>query len=187
MAYPSWPCWPNRVKLNYLHPRYAAFIATSSSTAFGHSSVRTVPKSRTFPWFGTDRMAQALPQANIRYEHLAALGGFRSKHKDSPNTGWQNQSFRGYADYTLTDAFQQGIDQLNQRLQRGRVCVMCSEAVWWRCHRRLIADAETARGIPVRHIMNEKDAPLHQHTAFARVEPRENGPPRITYPQPAPQ
>lgn len=144
--------------------------------------VRTVPKSRTYPWFGTDRMAEALPEAGIRYRHLKSLGGFRAVRKDSPNGAWENRSFRGYADYMQTDAFEAGIEALNHRREHGRVCVMCSEAVWWRCHRRMIADAETARGLSVRHIMSETSAPLHKLTSFAVVEQRDGHPPRVTYP-----
>ena len=87
--------------------------------------VRTVPKSRTFPWFSQDCMARALPKAGINYVHLKSLGGLRHAKKDSPNTGWQNASFRGYADYMQTAEFEQGLADLRAG-QKGRVCVMCS-------------------------------------------------------------
>src|SRR5438445_3429472 len=100
--------------------------------------VRTVPRSRAFPQFWGKRMAGALAKAGIRYVHLAALGGLRQARKDSPNTGWRNASFRGYADYMQTDEFEAGVRELDELRRGRRTCVMCSEAVWWRCHRRMI-------------------------------------------------
>ncbi len=144
--------------------------------------VRSVPRSRTFPWFEKPRMAKALPRSGIAYTHLAALGGLRHSPKNSLNTGWHNESFRGYADYMQTEAFAQGLRELNRHRRKHRACVMCSEAVWWRCHRRMIADAALAAGIPVRHIMTEKSAPLHQLTAFAKVRRKKGQAPRLTYP-----
>lgn len=148
--------------------------------------VRTVPKSRKYPWFSIDNMARQLPLAAIAYTHMKSLGGFRHLLKDSPNMGWQNESFRGYADYTTTPAFAAAIDELNQHLRTctGRLCIMCSEAVWWRCHRRLISDAEVERGIIVHHIMSEHSAPLHELTSFAVVKKHRGKPPTITYPPP---
>ncbi len=144
--------------------------------------VRTVPRSRAYPWFSKDLMEKALPKSGIRYMHLQALGGFRPLKKDFVNEGWRNASFRGYADYMQTPAFTDGLDDLNARRKKRRVCVMCSEAVWWRCHRRMIADAETARGIPVKHIMSERSATRHELTAFAVVKKRRGQPPEINYP-----
>ncbi|MGC9261484.1 MAG: DUF488 family protein [Phycisphaerae bacterium] len=144
--------------------------------------VRTVPRSRAFPWFEKERMQRALPKAGIAYCHLAALGGLRYSKKGSINTGWRNASFRGYADYMQTKDFEKGLKDLNRRRRKHRICVMCSEAVWWRCHRRMIADAEIARGIPVRHIMTEKSAVPHQLTVFARLDRKYTHSPVITYP-----
>jgi len=144
--------------------------------------VRTVPRSRAFPQFGTKRMAKALPKAGIGYVHLPALGGLRHARKDSTNTGWRNASFRGYADYMRTPEFEAGLDELNALRKRRRTCVMCSEAVWWRCHRRMIADAEVARGIPVRHVMSATAAKAHEMTAFAVVTKRRGRAPVIRYP-----
>lgn len=144
--------------------------------------VRSVPRSRAFPWFEKVRMGKALPRAGIAYTHLAALGGLRHSPKNSLNTGWHNESFRGYADYMQTEAFAQGLRELNRRRRKHRVGVMCSEAVWWRCHRRMIADAALAAGIRVRHIMTEKSAPLHQLTAFAKVRRKNGQVPRLIYP-----
>jgi uncharacterized protein (DUF488 family) len=144
--------------------------------------VRTVPRSRAVPWFWDRRMAVALPKVGIKYVHLAALGGLRRARKDSSNTGWRNASFRGYADYMQTEEFDAGLRELNDLRKQRRTCVMCSEAVWWRCHRRMIADAETARGIPVRHIMSATAAKPHEITPFAVVKKRRGRPPAITYP-----
>jgi uncharacterized protein (DUF488 family) len=144
--------------------------------------VRTVPKSRAMPWFWGTRMAVKLPEVGIAYVHLGALGGLRRAGKDSINTGWENTSFRGYADYMQTAEFAEGLRELNELRKARRTCVMCSEAVWWRCHRRMIADAEVARGIPVKHIMSARVAKGHEMTKFAVVERRRGRGPLITYP-----
>jgi len=147
--------------------------------------VRTVPRSRTFPWFSKERMKKLLLKSAIEYVHLPKLGGFRHSSKDSVNTGWQNSRFRAYADYMQTKEFEEGLKELNQRRKKQRVCVMCSEAVWWRCHRRMIADAEVARGVPVKHVMSRKVAKPHELTAFAAVEKRKGRTPVVTYPSEA--
>lgn len=146
--------------------------------------VRTVPRSRRLPWFWREEMEKNLPDSGIGYIHMPALGGFRHAKHDPANDGWKNASFRGYADYMQTPEFSEGIKALNKRRAARRVCVMCSEAVWWRCHRRMIADAEVARGIPVRHVMSETAATPHELTAFARVEKKRSQAPVITYPPP---
>ncbi len=127
-------------------------------------------------------MEKALPKSAIGYVHLPKLGGFRYSNKASANAGWQNSRFRAYADYMQTKEFEQGLRELNQRRKKRRVCVMCSEAVWWRCHRRMIADAEVARGVPVKHIMSEKMAKPHAVTEFAVIEKKRGRTPVITYP-----
>ncbi|NNM84783.1 MAG: DUF488 domain-containing protein [Phycisphaerales bacterium] len=144
--------------------------------------VRTVPGSRAFPWFSQKRMENALPKSDITYVHLPELGGLRRSRKDSVNTGWRNSRFRAYADYMQTKEFQDGLAELNRLRKKRRVCVMCAEAVWWRCHRRMIADAETARGIPVRHIMSQKMATRHEMTEFAVVHKRRGRSSMIIYP-----
>jgi uncharacterized protein (DUF488 family) len=143
--------------------------------------VRTVPRSRAVPQFTKQRMEKALPKANIKYRHLPELGGLRHSKKDSPNTAWRNASFRGYADYMQTKEFQNGLKQLNALRKKWRVCIMCSEALWWRCHRRMIADAEVARAIPVKHIMSETVATPHVLTEFASVKKKRGAPPLISY------
>ena len=144
--------------------------------------VRAIPRSRMLPWFEKARLQQALPKIKIAYTHLPALGGLRYSKKASVNAAWHNSSFRAYADYMQTEAFEQGLKELNRRRRLHRVCVMCSEALWWRCHRRLIADAEVIRGIPVRHIMTHRSAGAHTLTAFARVRATHTRKPAITYP-----
>lgn len=118
------------------------------------ADVRTMPRSRTNPQFNTDVLPAALAQADIGYEHIAALGGLRSRRRDvlsDVNAFWENASFHNYADYAMGDAFQAGFQHL---LSLETPCaIMCAEAVWWRCHRRIIADYLLAAGKEVRHIM----------------------------------
>ena len=105
-----------------------------------------MPRSRTFfRGFAKEQMEKALPKAAIHYVHLRALGGFRHATKDSSNTGWRNAHFRRYADYMQTEKFEDGLADLNERRKKRRMCVMCSEADWRHCHRRMIADAERRR------------------------------------------
>ena len=134
------------------------------------ADVRTVPKSRRHPHFAGDALAVSLPGAGIAYRHLPALGGLRKPRRDSTNTAWRNEGFRGYADYMQSKAFGAAIDDLMQWAAPAPTAVMCAEAVWWRCHRQLIADALVARGVTVRHIQTPTSAPEHKLTEFARVE-----------------
>jgi uncharacterized protein (DUF488 family) len=143
--------------------------------------VRTAPGSRRHPQFMGGALAQSLPAVGIDYVHLKELGGFRKPRPDSPNGAWRNQSFRGYADYMQTPEFEATLDRLIKLASERRTAVMCSEAVPWRCHRSLIADALTVRGIPVEHVMSERAANPHRLTRFAHVDGE-----RITYPPPAP-
>ena len=118
--------------------------------------VRSIPRSRTNPQFNADALPEALVDAGISYRHLPALGGLRHRKKGampSPNTFWRVAAFRNYADYAATEAFRKGLDEL-RALARDNCCaIMCAEAVWWRCHRRIIADYLLAEGVPVAHIM----------------------------------
>ncbi len=153
-------------------------VAMLGSFAVGTlADIRTVPRSRHNPQFNTDTLGAALAPHGIAYTHLAALGGLRKPRKDSPNAAWRNQSFRGYADYMQTDAFGQAVDGLIALAARGATAVMCAEAVPWRCHRSLVADALLARGIPVAHIMAAGRANPHKLTSFAHVDGT-----RVTYP-----
>ncbi|MBF6599093.1 MAG: DUF488 domain-containing protein [Dehalococcoidia bacterium] len=144
------------------------------------ADVRTVPRSRHNPQFEGAELARTLPAAGIAYVRMPALGGWRRPKADSTNTGWRVASFRGYADHMETDDFRAGIEALLAYADGRRVAVMCAEAVPWRCHRSLIADALVARGCEVRDIMSATAAPEHRLPAFARVE-RD----RVRYPAPA--
>lgn len=132
--------------------------------------VRTVPRSRRNPQFNRETLPGKLHNRRIHYTHLAALGGLRHARKDSQNTGWENASFRGFADYMQTPEFEEGLKKLIALGRREQAVLMCAEAVPWRCHRSLIADALTVRGIPVRHIMSRTRADPHKLTSFARVQ-----------------
>ncbi len=139
--------------------------------------IRTVPRSRHNPQFNGDALPATLSAAGIEYEHAPGLGGLRHARKDSVNTGWRNASFRGYADHMQTAEFESALDRLIEESKDRRGAVMCAEAVPWRCHRSLVADALAARGIEVWHIVGPGPARRHEMTPFARV----NGN-RVTYP-----
>jgi uncharacterized protein (DUF488 family) len=140
------------------------------------ADVRTAPGSRRHPQFGAPALEGALAPHGIAYRHFAELGGRRRPMDDSPNAGWLNSSFRGYADHMLTSDFERGLAELLEWARVAPAAMMCAEAVWWRCHRRLVADALTARGVEVRHILSAERAEPHELTAFARVEGE-----RVTY------
>lgn len=131
--------------------------------------VRTVPRSRRNPQFNQSSLPQALEAAGIAYTHAPELGGLRHPRPDSPNTGWRNASFRGYADSMQTPEFAEGIATLIQLAERDRIALMCAEAVPWRCHRSLIADALLVRGIRTEHIMTVTRRTVHTLTPFAKV------------------
>jgi uncharacterized protein (DUF488 family) len=141
------------------------------------ADIRTIPRSRHNPQFNRDALGPALRRRHLRYVHLASLGGLRRTRKDSPNTGWRNASFRGYADYMLTEDFEHGLDELEALTEEGTVAIMCAEAVPWRCHRSLVADAVTVRGADVEDITGPGTPHPHRLTPFAHVEGT-----RITYP-----
>lgn len=137
--------------------------------------IRTVPRSRRHPQFSRDTLPAAL--APIAYTHMAGLGGLRKPRPDSPNTGWRNDSFRGYADYMLTPEFETALAELIAAAAREQVAIMCAEAVHWRCHRSLVADALTVRSVEVAHILGPGPPRPHSLTSLARVEGT-----RIVYP-----
>jgi uncharacterized protein (DUF488 family) len=139
--------------------------------------VRTIPKSRRNPQYNSDALADALQAAHIQYRHMPGLGGLRHPRKDSINSAWQNDSFRGYADYMQTPAFEASLRELIEASKRHRTVIMCAEAVPWRCHRSLIADALLARGIEVADILSTKPAKSHTLTSFAKVAGE-----KVTYP-----
>jgi uncharacterized protein (DUF488 family) len=141
------------------------------------ADVRTIPKSRRHPHFAQDALSESLLAAGISYRHCPGLGGLRKPAPDSTNGGWRHAGFRGYADYMQTPAFADALRNLIDWAGEASTAVMCAEAVWWQCHRQLIADALVARGIDVRHITTAKPAAAHTLTSFARVDG-----PRVTYP-----
>jgi len=131
--------------------------------------VRTFPGSRRYPQFNKQQLASALPENGIAYFHLAELGGRRQTRKDSKNTAWKNQSFRGYADHMETTEFQLGIERLLEIVSVRRTAIMCAEALWWRCHRSLISDFLKVRGVEVIHILDAAHEEPHPFTSAARI------------------
>jgi uncharacterized protein (DUF488 family) len=151
--------------------------------------VRAWPGSKRYPQFNKDALAESLSAHGIRYEHFPELGGKRKSKPDSRNTAWRNASFRGYADYMETEQFQQGIKRLLDVAGQGapawaavevrhdgweavtpwHTAIMCAEAVWWRCHRSLIADYLKARGVEVLHVLGANKVEPHPYTSAARI------------------
>jgi uncharacterized protein (DUF488 family) len=132
--------------------------------------VRTVPRSRHNPQFNSDALPDSLGSENIAYRHMPELGGLRRPRKDSTNTAWRNLSFRGYADYMETSEFENGLAQLIEEAAARRSAIMCAEAVPWRCHRSLIADALVARGLEAFEISSLTRAQPHKITPFAQIK-----------------
>ena len=133
------------------------------------ADVRSFPGSRKYPQYGKDALAATLAGRAIGYQWLRALGGRRRASPDSPNTAWRNASFRGYADYMSTAEFALGLDQLLELASEEHTAVMCAEAVWWRCHRSMIADALCVYGVEVVHILDAKHSVVHPMTSPARI------------------
>ena len=176
---------PGRIKLKPLvctigHSTHSldAFIELLKTNEVHHVlDVRTVPRSRHNPQFNTDSLPASLRVVGIDYTHMPGLGGLRHTHAGSINEGWRNTSFRGYADYMQTLEFSENVEQV-ARLADHECCVlMCAEAVPWRCHRSLIADALTVRGVRVEDIIGGKGRKLHVLTPWAYVDGL-----KITYP-----
>lgn len=139
--------------------------------------VRTVPRSRHNPQFNKDSLPQSLQQAGLGYVHTPGLGGLRHAQRDSPNMGWRNVSFRGFADYMQTPEFAQSLEESIRLARQDRIVLMCAEAVPWRCHRSLIADALLVRGIRTEDILSATRRQAHTLTPFAKVQGT-----AITYP-----
>ena len=154
----------------------------------GHSvqrllDVRTVPRSRHNPQFNRDALPTSLDAAGIAYAHVAGLGGFRHSLPGSVNMGWRNVSFRGYADYMQTPEFAENLAALIEQATRERIVLMCAEAVPWRCHRSLIADALVVRGVCAEEIINATLLQVHKLTPFASVDGAViNYPPQVASP-----
>lgn len=141
------------------------------------ADIRTIPRSRFNPQYNADALAVSLPDHQIQYVPMPALGGLRHSYAGSPNTGWKNKSFRGYADYMQTPEFNAAVDELILLGRAKRTAIMCAEAVPWRCHRSLVADALEVRGVEAIEILSATDYRLHKMTPFAHVEGTD-----ITYP-----
>jgi len=131
--------------------------------------IRTIPRSRHNPQFNSDALRDSLAGAGIEYVHVKELGGLRHSSKNSVNTGWRNLSFRGYADYMQTDEFEAGLDKLIRLGKSKKVAIMCAEGNPFRCHRSLVADALTIRGVQAVNIASQKSGRLHVLTSFAEV------------------
>lgn len=160
------------------------FLAMLEANNITHLvDVRSIPKSKFVPWFNEEKLKKVLQQVEISYTHMSVLGGLRKTQRDSINQAWRNSSFRGYADYMQTPEFFAGLKTLNQLIkQNHRVVIMCAEALPWRCHRSLIADAEVIRGITVLDIMSPISIHPHKLTSFAVVD-RTKRPIKIYYPK----
>lgn len=147
----------------------AEFLALLTSHHIAQlADVRTIPRSRRHPHFSGDTLAAQLRQHGIDYRHFPALGGLRRPRPDSPNTAWKNASFRGYADHMMTPEFAGALDDLLTFGSMAPTAIMCAEAVWWRCHRALLADAIAMRSVAVLHIESAGPARPHRVTEFAR-------------------
>jgi uncharacterized protein (DUF488 family) len=141
------------------------------------ADVRFLPRSRRHPQFGQAQLASSLESAGIVYRHFFGLGGMRRPRPDSANTALREPAFRGYADHMQSEEFVEDLRALNEFAQRGDTSVMCAEALWWQCHRRLLADALLVRGVMVRHILRGSEPKPHELSEFARIEAG-----RVVYP-----
>lgn len=133
------------------------------------ADIRTIPRSRHNPQFNGDELSTSLNRRDIAYCHMPGLGGLRRPKRDSPNTGWETGGFRGFADYMQTEEFRKNLDVLIESAREKTTAVMCAEAVPWRCHRSLVADALSMRGIKVLHIMSRTSSKEHRITPWATV------------------
>jgi uncharacterized protein (DUF488 family) len=160
-----------------------AFIEILGSVAVALvADVRTMPRSRHNPQFNRETLPRDLAAVGLGYVHLPELGGLRRTRPDSPNQGWRSPGFRGFADYMQTPEFAEGLRHLLDLARQRRTAVMCAEALPWRCHRSLIADALLVRGLRVEHLLGPGKTQTHRLTPFASVAGT-----RLTYPPAAPQ
>ena len=144
------------------------------------ADVRSIPSSRHNPQFNQDNLRDSLTQAGIAYHHIKRLGGLRRLPKqESPNNPWRNPGFRAYAEYMLTPEFEQGLQEVLSLAESGRLALMCAEVLYWRCHRKMIAEALTAKGIPVYHIMDTKRVEAHSPLPFMGEGRGEGSPPLV--------
>jgi uncharacterized protein (DUF488 family) len=160
------------------HPldRFLALLAQHAVEAL--VDIRRFPGSRKHPHFHRDNLAVALPNSNMEYRWLEALGGRRHKQRDeSPNLGLENRGFRNYADYMLTDEFRDGVKKLLELARKKQTAIMCAEGLFWQCHRRLVSDFLMANGATVQHIMPTGELRPHPLTRGAVIESGQ-----VTYP-----
>ncbi|HXB44561.1 MAG TPA: DUF488 domain-containing protein [Puia sp.] len=149
---------------------FEEFVAMLHSFSIDlNADIRSYPGSRKFPHFNKEALEISLPQNKIQYVHLKDLGGRRKANPDSKNTGWRHLAFRGYADYMDTGLFKNGINELVNRAAKQRTAYMCSEAVWWRCHRSMVSDYLKVQGWKVIHIMGIGKSVEHSYTAPTRI------------------
>lgn len=142
------------------------------------ADIRTLPGSKRTPQFNLENLQEKLPESGVEYIHMKSLGGLRKPIKDSSlNAAWRNDGFRGYADYMQSPAFEESLEALIRLMTEKRTVYVCTEAVFWRCHRQLVSDALHIRGYRIGHIMGPGKVQAHTVTSFARVEDL-----RITYP-----
>lgn len=177
---PQDAAWPSNTIFTVGHSTLPIERFTAVLAAFGIerlADVRTVPRSRRNPQFNSDALRDSLRKEGIDYVPLGELGGLRKPRADSPNAGWRNESFRGYADYMQTEQFAGGLERLIELSRDRRTAIMCAEAVPWRCHRSLVADALLVRGIEVVEILSATGYREHALTPFARVAGT-----KLTYP-----
>ena len=170
---PEMPDWPQGTIFTVGHSTLPLERFIGLLQAYGVerlADIRTIPRSRRNPQFNADTLPAALAKEGIEYQAMPELGGLRHARKDSPNGGWRNDSFRGYADYMQTPAFTEAVEVLVSLGREKRMAIMCAEAVPWRCHRSLVADALLVRGVPVIEILSETDWRPHKLTAFAAVD-----------------
>lgn len=154
----------------------------------GLADVRTIPRSRRHPHFAREALADRLQRDGVEYRHFPALGGLRKPRPDSVNSAWRNAAFRGYADHMQTPEFDAGLTELLEFARSRHVALMCAEAVWWQCHRMLLSDVLTARGMDVWHITGQTGKSAlqrHRLTPFARIDSETEGSkaePKVYYP-----
>jgi uncharacterized protein (DUF488 family) len=173
MPTPKIPDWPEGTIFTVGHSTLPLESFVELLQAYGIerlADIRTIPRSRRNPQFNADTLPVELAKQGIEYQPMPELGGLRHARKDSPNMGWRNDSFRGYADYMQTPAFADAVEALVKAGREKRTAIMCAEAVPWRCHRSLVADALLVRDVPVVEILSGADWRPHKLTGFAAVD-----------------
>jgi uncharacterized protein (DUF488 family) len=177
---PSAAQWPQGAVFTLGHSTLAIerFLAVLHAYRIERlADIRTIPRSRHNPQFNDTALALSLTAEQLEYVPMQVLGGLRHARKGSPNTGWRNESFRGYADYMQTEPFQEALETLIQMRRDRRVAIMCAEALPWKCHRSLVADALNVHGVAAIEILSESHYQMHKLTPFAKVSGLQ-----ITYP-----